>query len=255
MLDNQYLLQCVVDWCEMNRIVLNKKKTKHMYIGPRHKIRNDSMNFETMGETIECVNEFKYLGVTLDDKLMFERNVERSINIVNGKLISLARLRKYMDMHTSLLIYKQMILPLLDYMCIIVESATSRVIKKLQPLQNRAVKIVLGINRYVSTEEMKDMHDQLSLVSLAERRKLFMLKLMFKYSQHDEYVNHNKIELCNRPKVKMKLTFTKKDRVLKSPYYLCKKLWDQLDYNLQSLTTIHEFTSAVRKLDLAIMKL
>ena len=90
-----------------------------------------------------------------------------------------------------------------------------------------------------------------------ERRKLFMLKLMFKYSQHEEYVNRNKpkIELRNRPKVKMKLTFTKKDRVLKSPYYLCNKLWDQLDYNLQCLTTIYEFISAVRKLDLAIMKL
>ena len=70
-----------------------------------------------------------------------------------------------MDQCTNVLLYKQMILPLLDYMCIITESATSRVIKKLQPLQNRAVKTILGINRYVSTDEMSDMHVQLFLTS------------------------------------------------------------------------------------------
>ena len=79
---------------------------------------------------------------------------------------------------------------------------------------------------------------------------------MFKYSQREECVNRNKpkIELRNRPKVKMKLTFTRKDRVLKSPYYLCNKLWDQLDYNIQCLTNIYEFTLAVCKLDFAIMR-
>ena len=212
LLKNQYMLQCVMDWCDLNRIVLNQKKTKHMYVSPRRIIRDDMMSFETMGETIECVREFKYLGVTLDDKLSFETNVERVINMVNVKLISLSRLRKYMDMCTSLLVYKQMILPLNDYMSKIAESATSRVIKKLQPLQNRAVKIILGINMYVSTEEIRDMHVQLFLVKLAERRKMFMLKLMFKYSQCDEYVNQEKpkIEVRNRPKVKMKLRFTKR---------------------------------------------
>ena len=71
--------------------------------------------FEIEGETIERVKQSKYLGAILDDKLAFEKNIERVINLVNGKLISLAQLRRYMDLRTSLLLYKQMILPLLDY--------------------------------------------------------------------------------------------------------------------------------------------
>ena len=80
---------------------------------------------------------------------------------------------------------------------------------------------------------------------------------MFKYSQCDEYVNRDrpKIEMRNTPKVKMKLKFTKKERVLKSPYYICNKLWDQLDYNVQRLNTFEEFALAVKRLDLAKLKL
>ena len=133
-----------------------------------------------------------------------------------------------MNMGTSLLLYKQMILPLLDYMYIVVNSSTSRVIKKLQPLQNRAVKVILGITMYVSTEEMNRFHVQLSLMKLCDRKKLFMLKMMYKYSQREEYVEQYKpqMELRTRPKVKMKLRNTKKERVLHSPYYLANKLWD-----------------------------
>ena len=61
---------------------------------------------------------------------------------------------------------------------------------------------------------MSNMHVQLFLMKLAERRKFFMLKLMFKYSQCDEYVNQDKlkIELRNRPKVKMKLISSQKGK-------------------------------------------
>ena len=79
-----------------------------------------------------------------------------------------------------------------------------------------------------------------------------MLKMMYKYSQYEEYVEQYrpKVELRARPKVKMKVAFTRKERVLKSPYYLCNKLWDQLDHTVQNANTCYEFATAVRKLDL-----
>ena len=35
------------------------------------------------------------------------------------------------------------------------------------------------------------------------------------------------------PKVKMKIDFTDKERVRRSPYYLCNQLWDKLDHSVQ----------------------
>ena len=54
------------------------------------------------------------------------------------------------------------------YISLIVDCSTRRNIGKLQPLQNRAVKIISARKDYVSTEEMK-MHDQLGLLLHAVR--------------------------------------------------------------------------------------
>ena len=84
-----------------------------------------------------------------------------------------------------------------------------------------------------------------------------MLKMMYKYSHREEYVERYKpkIELRTRPKVKMKVNYTKKERVLRSPYNLANKLWDQLAHEVQNLNTIYEFAVAIRKMDLADLKL
>ena len=36
------------------------------------------------------------------------------------------------------------------------------------------------------------------------------------------------------PKVKLKIAFTDKERVMRSPYYVCNQLWDKLDVITQS---------------------
>ena len=80
--------------------------------------------------------------------------------------------------------------------------------------------------------------------------------MMYKYSQRDEYVEQYKpqMELRTRPKVKMKLHNTKKERVLRCPYYLANKLWDQLDHVVQNLDTMFEFATAIKKIDLVGLK-
>ena len=253
---NRDTLCHIKQWCNVNSIVVHPKRTKHMYVGSDRKVKGELAELHADDEVIERVRQFKYLGVVLDEKLNFVKYIETMTNVVTGKLISLTRIRKYMNMGTSLLLYKQMILPLLDYMCIVVNSSTCRVIKKLHPLQNRAVKVILGINRYVSTEEMNGFHVQWSLMKLCDRRKLFMLKMMYKYSQREEYVEQYKpqMELLTRPKVKMKLHNTKKERVLCSPYHLANKLWDQLDHVVQNLDTMFEFVTALKMIDLVGLK-
>ena len=40
----------------------------------------------------------------------------------------------------------------------------------------------------------------------------------------------------------MKVDFTDKERVRRSPYYLCNNLWDKLESMVQKSNTIFEFT-------------
>ena len=134
-----------------------------------------------------------------------------------------------------MLIYKPTILPIIEYLSIIVNSSTKRKIKKLQPLQNRAIRIISNLKGYISTEEMDDFHKRLHLDLLENKRKYFMLKMMYKLSRLDCNIacyRPNRV-LRTDPKVKMKIDFTDKERVHMSPFYLCNCLWDKLEADIQ----------------------
>ena len=171
--DSMLLFDTMSNWCKANRIKVNAKKTKHMLIAPDKKV--GSLDTTVFVQEIATVKNLTYLGVNLDNKLTFEKFLNGTISRVNARLITLARIRKNLDTKTALLIYKQTILPILDYMCIVVNSCTQAKIKILQPLQNRAVKIVEKRTGYISTDDMKNLHVKLKPVMLEERRKMFML--------------------------------------------------------------------------------
>ena len=80
-----------------------------------------------------------------------------------------------------------------------------------------------------------------------------MLTLLYIFSKVEEKVNRYRPEMLLRtgPKVKMKLDFTDRDRVFRSPYYACNRLWDKLDSNKQHSKTMLEFKNNLRKLDLS----
>ena len=96
-------------------------------------------------------------------------------------------------------------------------------------------------------------HAKLHLKLLSERRKIFMLVLMNKVSRISDNVNNRKPErqLRTGPKVKMKSSFTDKERVLRSPYYKCIRLWDKLDSHIQLSENIFEFKMKLKKVDIA----
>ena len=99
---------------------------------------------------------------------------------------------------------------------------------------------------------MRYLHDRLNFKMLAERRKMFMLKIMYKLSKDPENVNTYRPEVTLRtgPKVKMKLAFSDKERVCRSSYYLRNLLWNKLDSSIQLSTTLSEFNNGLKKIHL-----
>ena len=247
------MFQKIVKWCAVNDISVNKKKTKHMLIGGPKRAR-ETERVNPSGE-IARVENFTYLGVNIDNRLNFEKFINNTVSRVNGRLITLARIRKMLDKRTSLLIYKQTILPILDYVCVVVNSSTQKKRSKLQPLQNKAVRIIEKCKGYISTSDMEKLHDKLHLKMLYVRRKTFMLKMMYKLSKTEDNVDRYRPEMLLRtgPKVKMKIAFTDKERVKKSPYYLCNQLWERLESNIQLSSTLVEFKNNLRRVNVQLL--
>ena len=51
----------------------------------------------------------------------------------------------------------------------------------------------------------------------------------------------------------MKVSFTDKSRVCRSPYYLCNQLWDKLDSEIQLSKTVYEFKDNLNMIVLSEM--
>ena len=141
------------------------------------------------------------------------------------------------------------------YVCVVVNSSTQKKRSKLQPLQNKAVRIIEKCKGYIRTSDMEKLHDKLHLKMLYVRRKTFMLKMMYKLSKTEDKVDRYRPEMLLRtgPKVKMKIAFTDKEKVKKSPYYLCNQLWERLESNIQLSSTLVEFKNNLRRVNVQLL--
>ena len=112
---------------------------------------------------LERVNLFKYLGVYLDSCLTFDDHIDWAFKKSSMKLGAIRKIRHNLDRATTLLLYKSLVLPLIDY-CDIVYGATAKdKLQKLQLVQNNACRNILlaDMDTHVAS-----MHLELQLLTL-----------------------------------------------------------------------------------------
>ena len=103
-------------WCLENGIQMNVEKTKLMLFGSKSKTSKlPPFEVKVQHEPLDLVVNYKYLGLTLDDKLNYNKHVPNTISKVTPKLKQLRRMRYFLDTKAANLVYKNMILPILEY--------------------------------------------------------------------------------------------------------------------------------------------
>ena len=93
---------------------------------------------------IDYVSSYQYLGITVDQTLNFNLHMKQIIKTVFYKLSLLQKLRRYITPMAAVRIYKSMVIPYLDYGDVLYHYSSSRLLDKLQKLQNRGLKICFG---------------------------------------------------------------------------------------------------------------
>ena len=109
-------LQTFKKWCNRNKLTLNIKKTKYTIFGLKSQTRR-KLNHEMFieGTKIDRVQTYKYLGITLDMHLNYNKHLENIVRTISYKSLLLAKVRKYITQDVAIRIYKTMILPVLEY--------------------------------------------------------------------------------------------------------------------------------------------
>ena len=85
-------------------------------------------------------------------------------------------MRKFLNTKAALLVYKSMLLPMLEYGDIFLSAATVKNRKRLQVLQNKGLRCALGLPIETSTDEL---HAEANLLKLKYRREIHLFNYMY----------------------------------------------------------------------------
>ena len=136
----QDMLDKLTSWCDLNKSTINVNKTKCMVIKSGRERAN--FNLYIHGKKLDTVNSFEYLGIHIDNRLVMNNHVDSIHRKCMTKLNMLYKIRNFISRKTSLLIYKTMIRPYMDYGDFIIDSAHVSKIDRLDRIQDRIIRLI-----------------------------------------------------------------------------------------------------------------
>ena len=130
----------IIKWCEINKLTINEKKTKITIFNVNNDVSADNIVYKT--RPLEQVKSYKYLGVNICDDLNMDTYVNNVYKKVNYKVYMFSRIRKYITKYAAVMIYKQTIIPYLDYAGFLMDSAYQYSLTSLDKIHNRCMRII-----------------------------------------------------------------------------------------------------------------
>ena len=148
-------------------------------------------NYILHNETLEQVTETKYLGVTLQSNLSWDKHINTICTKANKMLGLLRRNLKTAPAKTKELGYKALVRPVLEYASSVWDPHCKKDIDKIEKIQRRAARFVL--NRYKKVDSVSSMLKDLKWETLEKRRKKARLTMFYKIHNGQVHARFNKM--------------------------------------------------------------
>ncbi|GFX72157.1 probable RNA-directed DNA polymerase from transposon BS [Trichonephila clavipes] len=167
-------LKDIAEWAENLKLTINADKTNYcIFSTDRRHRRSFNANIKIQNSQIKKVDLPTYLGVTLDPELRFSKHIEQTTNKALGKLNILRKLCGTSWGSRPQTLKSTFCRPVLEYATPIWTPASISVKRKLDSVQDRAAKIIIGA---VSSTNNEKAEQECGLPPLESRRKLATIK-------------------------------------------------------------------------------
>lgn len=232
-----------------NRLSINANKTKAMIFGTNSSLKHLVLpgDLSVINTKLDIVQSYKYLGLNLNPTLTLSNHIKQRVAIVATKLNTLTHLKKYLNNKVLLMVYKTAVLPLMEYSNITNALIPKTVLKKMQRLQNRALRIIFSYDRSLSIEEL---HIKAKLCSLQQRADKQLACLMFKRTQRPDI--YPQVETLLNTRTTDKIKFATPRPVLEKfkffPIYRGSVIWDNLSSHVQHSYDYETFKHRISKI-------
>ena len=236
----------IIDWTLRNNLRLNQDKTKAIIFGSRTKLThvNHPVPFRIMDKDVKYVQHHAYLGITLDTNMTLIPLLKAVKKRVSNKVFMLRKIRKYLDFEAAVIVYKQTILPLIDYAGFLLLALNKSDLDDLQIIQNDILRICI-VSKVSDRVSLVNLHKKCKIISLKQRMQKQLMWLMYVMSRDESYIRVPQRDTRSADKV----TFKVPARILpiyeRSPYYQGTKLWNGLDRVTQMKDNVYAFKKQI----------
>ena len=134
-------MEKVTQWLQYSRLTLNTDKTVTMFFSNKQR-KMALPNIYVNGQLIKNVNEFKYLGVTLDSTLTFKSHIKKMSQKLKYNLLNFKHIRNSLTVEASKTYFNAMILAYCHYCMSCWSQASTSVLKPIRSLHKQALKIL-----------------------------------------------------------------------------------------------------------------
>ena len=230
------------NWCLNNRLKLNISKSKSLLIGSYHRLTaiDYTTKFTMNGLELDYTDTYNYLGIHIDKNMTLTPLLSKLKTRVINKIYSLVKIRNMINTHCAVSIYKQTILPILDYAGFLLVSCNISDRSDLQKLQNHALRICYNV-RLRDRVSIVYMHSEAGLLSLEQRRQKQLLSLMFIYKQRHDVARVHARETRAAQIFSFKRERYNCMKYKNCPYYKGAVLWDGLPAPARNSVSLLEF--------------
>lgn len=246
-----YDLENVDNWLAKNKLSLNVDKTHFMLIGTPQKLANvhdNVLNVKIKGSHIQRVNHCKHLGIEIDEKLMWNNQIEQVRKKVLTGLYFLRKAANFIPKHHQSMLYKSIVAPHFDYCNVVWGRCNKTLSTKLQVLQNRAAKIITSTSRYgSSTQALNDLKWKNLEEKLNVNEAVTMYKIVNNLAPNYLCKRFVKKETCYNTRNKNDFLMEKPNTeyLRRSFSYRGAKLWNSLDDNVKNACNLISFKQLI----------
>ncbi|KAI5725988.1 hypothetical protein M8J77_022473 [Diaphorina citri] len=186
-------LRILKKWCEENLMLVNEEKTKYVVFNLAH--NTTKINIKYNHRQLEQCDQIKYLGITFDRKLNWNKQVETSSEKATNRMKILKRLAgtKWGSSRRTLnTTYNMYIKPTLTYCSEVMLTANDKNKETLEKVQNEALRLITGAVKTTPINAMYALTNTKPIKSIIEEQAMIQYEKMIRLPNNSTW---NKYEV------------------------------------------------------------
>ena len=141
----------IISWATLNHLILNVGKTKAIVIGTLYYINGLSSVARSYvdigGVKVVYESSLRILGVVLDSKLYSKEHTAHLSRRIHSLMYRLYHFRKSTNLRLRKHLIQMLLLPIIDYCCLVYCDLSAVLDIKLQRLVNCGIRYIFGVRR------------------------------------------------------------------------------------------------------------